>query len=651
MINVSENIGGKWTIDITDLKTGITEANRLIRVAESEFKAAAAGMGDWSKNADGLSAKIKSLNTIVDAQENKVGALKEEYKLVAAEKGENSKAAQELAIKINNETASLNKNKLELDNASKSLKDLQDNTAESAKKKEELKKKTEELTEKINDFSKKALAAVTAAAAAAGAAILKLASDAGKFADDLITMSNITGISVKELQELEYAMNFIDVPVKTITDSMGKLTRTMDSARDSVASGSKNLNAQAQAYKKLKVEVTNADGSLRDNKEVFYEVIDALGELTNETERDAIAMELFGKSARELNPLIKSGSDELKRLSQEAHQVGAVVSDEAVTAFGQFDDNMNVLKASTQGLTRQALAELMPYINDFVNVLKENMPAIIDGIKGFINFVVENAPTMIGLIGGIAAGLLAWNVVSMIQGIITAVKGWQAATEGMTLAQKLLNIVMAANPIGLIITLIAALVGWFITMMATNENFRKNVIKTWNDVWSKIKDVGDSIKVFFTKTIPETFKNIGDFFKDVGKWIVEGVWNGISGMADWLGNKVTGFFGGVVGSVKKFLGINSPSKVFAAIGENMALGLGAGFTHEMNSINKDIQNAIPTSLNSDIGMGSYSAPGTIATGSNVNFTQNIYSPKPLSAYEVYRQTKNASQQLALGVIK
>lgn len=637
-------IGGRWDIDITNLKTGLSEANRMIRVSESEFKAAAAGLGDWSKNADGLSARLKYLNDVIPVQEQKISALKDEYKKVVTEKGENSKAAQELEIKINKETEALNKSKSELETVTKEL----DTTA---KKKEELKQKTEELQKKINDFATKSLAALTAAAAAAAGAILKLASDAGKFADDLITMSNITGISVKELQELEYAMNFIDVPVKIITDSMGKLTRTMDSARDSISSGSKNLNAQAQAYKKLGIEVTNTDGSLRDNKEVFYEVIDALGQMTNETERDAVAMELFGKSARELNPLIKSGSDELKRLSQEAHKVGAVVSDDAVTALGQFDDNMNVLKASTQGLTRQAIAELVPYINELVNKLVDNMPEIIDGIKGFIDFVIENGPTIASLIGAIATGLLAWNVITMVQGLITAVKGWQAATEGMTLAQKLLNIVMSANPIGIVITLIAALVGWFVMMMATNEDFRKNVIKVWNDVWSKIKEVGDNIKKFFTESIPNTLSNIGNFFKDIGKGIVEGVWNGILAMGDWLNKKITGFFDGVVGGVKKFLGINSPSKVFAGIGEDMALGLGNGFTNEMKHINQDIKNAIPTSFNpDDFDTPSNPKPrGSGLSGSSINFTQNIYSPKALTPHEVYRQTRNASQMMALGV--
>lgn len=644
-----EVIGGKWQLDITNLKAGLSEANRLIRIADTEFKASAASIGDWTKSTDGLTAKINSLNTIVGVQEQKVAALTDEYKRVAAEKGENSRAAQDLEIKINNETAALNKSKLELDNNRKSLSDLEKQTDETAKKKEELKKKTEELTTSMNEFGKKALVAVTAAAAAAAAALGKLILDAGKFADDLITVSNKTGISVQQLQELQYAARFVDVEVETMTGSMNKLTRTMDDARDAMLTG--KLNEQAEAYQALGVEIVNADGTLRNNKDVFYEVIDALGKVTNETERDSMAMTLFGKSATELNPLIKAGSAELNRLSKEAHAVGAVVSDDAVTALGQFDDNMQTLQASTQGLMNEALAALTPMINDLVNSLKENMPAIIEGIKGFIQFVIDNGPVIISVIGGIAAGLLAWNVVSMIQGMITAIKAWQIATEGMTLAQKLLNIVMAANPIGIIITLIASLVAGLIILWNTNEDFRKAVQKIFGDIVKTIAGAVENIVKFFTVTIPETLSNVGKWFSDIGKNIVKGVWDGIKGMAGWLGDQIGGFFGGIVDGVKDLLGIKSPSKVFAGIGEYMAQGLGAGFTSEMKAINRDIQGAIPKSLSADINGGAFGAGRAVATGSNVVFTQNIYSPKPLTAYEVYRQTKNASQALALGVIK
>jgi len=644
-----EILGGKWTLDTTDLKAGLTEANRLIRIADSEFKAAAASMGTWGENADGLSARIKSLSTIVDIQEQKVRALKEQHQQVSEAYGINSKAAQDLEVSINRESASLNRNKLELDETQTALSKLKDGSENLAKQKETLKKKTDELTSSMNELGKKALVAVTAAAAAAGAAILKLMSDAGHFADNLITLSNKTGISVQQLQELDYAARFVDVSVETMTGSLNKMTRTMDDARDALATG--KLNDQAAAYKELDVQITNADGSLRNNKAVFYEVIDALGKVTNETERDALAMQIFGKSATELNPLIKAGSTELNRLAQEAHQVGAVVSNEGVSALGTFDDNMETLKASTQGLMNEALAQLTPVINDLVTQLKDNMPAIIEAIQSFITFTIENGPMIVSVIGGIAAGLAAWNVVTMIQGLITMVKGWQVATEGMSAAQALLNIVMAANPIGILITLVAALVAGILILWNTNEDFRKAVKKIFEGILSIISEVVGKIVTFFTKTIPESLSKVGDWFKDIGSNIVEGVWNGIQGMTSWIGDKVGGFFSGIIDGAKDLLGIRSPSKVFAGIGENMALGLGSGFSSEMKSINTDIQKAIPTSFNASVQPSNFTSAASGPSGPSIQLTQHITSPKALSAYEVYRQTKNASQVLAVALSK
>lgn len=81
---------------------------------------------------------------------------------------------------------------------------------------------------------------------------------------------------------------------------------------------------------------------------------------------------------------------------------------------------------------------------------------------------------------------------------------------------------------------------------------------------------------------------------EVGKDIVRGLWEGIKLMASWIGDKVSGFVGGLVDGVKGVLGIHSPSRVFAGIGQNMALGLGQGFERQMQRVSSGIQNAIPT---------------------------------------------------------
>ena len=101
-----------------------------------------------------------------------------------------------------------------------------------------------------------------------------------------------------------------------------------------------------EAYEKLGVEVMNADGSLRDSDTVYWEVIDALGKMENETQRDALAMKIFGKSAQELNPLIKGGADTLKQMGDQAQQLGIILDQETLDKANAFNDQIDLLKAN-----------------------------------------------------------------------------------------------------------------------------------------------------------------------------------------------------------------------------------------------------------------------------------------------------------------
>ena len=117
----------------------------------------------------------------------------------------------------------------------------------------------------------------------------------------------------------------VDVDVSTVASSLKKLTKNMDSARG-------GTGAAADAFATLGVSVTDINGSLRDNEDVFYDTIDALGKMENETERDALAMAIFGKSATDLNPMIEAGSKQLKAFADEAHEMGYVLDGDALKA-------------------------------------------------------------------------------------------------------------------------------------------------------------------------------------------------------------------------------------------------------------------------------------------------------------------------------
>lgn len=130
--------------DISELKSAFQEAQRAVRVANSEFKSATAGMDDWSKSADGLSAKITSLNKVLDGEKKKLESLEEQYALVAKEQGENSKGAEELLIKINNQKAVIGKTEKELSNYEKALNDINKESADAEKSLEKVSKELKE---------------------------------------------------------------------------------------------------------------------------------------------------------------------------------------------------------------------------------------------------------------------------------------------------------------------------------------------------------------------------------------------------------------------------------------------------------------------------------------------------------------------------
>lgn len=195
-----------------------------------------------------------------------------------------------------------------------------------------------------------------------GQAMKDAVTESAGFADEILTLSVQSGLSTDTLQEFAYAAELIDVDLDTVVGSMTKMERQMVSARDGTASAQ-------EAFDKLGVSYTDGQGNLRDVEEVFYDVIEALGKVQNETELDAAAMDIFGKSAKDLKPLIKIGKDGLNEFKQEAHDMGAVLDTEALEALGDVDDGMQRLDQSSQVLQRQLAVALAPAVTTLLEEL------------------------------------------------------------------------------------------------------------------------------------------------------------------------------------------------------------------------------------------------------------------------------------------
>lgn len=201
-------------------------------------------------------------------------------------------------------------------------------------------------------------AAVVSAIVKVEKKLISMTNEAADAAKELKTLSSVTGQSTTELQEFSYAADMIGVSSDRIRDSLKETTNKMQEARN-------GSDETALAYQNLGISITDADGNLRSATDVFYETIDALGSIQNQTERDALAMDLLSESAQELNPLIEIGSAGLQKFADEAHEMGTVLDDDAITALNNVDDAYTRLQKTQEGVQNQMAAEFSPYLTEF----------------------------------------------------------------------------------------------------------------------------------------------------------------------------------------------------------------------------------------------------------------------------------------------
>lgn len=208
------------------------------------------------------------------------------------------------------------------------------------------------------------LGLVVAAVVKTEKALISMTKESAAYVDNILTMSQTTGQSAEQLQEFSYATELLDVSMDTLQGSLTKLTNNMQNAINGTGDAK-------SAFEQLGISLTNADGSMRSANDVFYDTIDALGEVQNATERDALSMDIFGRSAQDLNPLIIQGSDTLKDYAKEAHDVGYVLDNEALEALGAVDDGFQRLQKTQESVKNQMAAEFAPYLTKALEDIRE----------------------------------------------------------------------------------------------------------------------------------------------------------------------------------------------------------------------------------------------------------------------------------------
>ena len=411
----------------------------------------------------------------------------------------------------------------------------------------------------------------------------------------------------------------------------------------------------------------------------FSDIIDAIGIIQHE-------LGITGTTAKEASSTI-SGSVGAMKSAWENFVSGLANPDQnpeelfdtVIEAASQVWEN---LKPVLQRLVENAIELVKTEMQKRFPEVYKKLTEVKDAIKGAFDWILQNKNKIVAAIGAIAAGMAAFNVVSTIMNLIKAFKAWKAATEGMTLAQQLLNAVMAANPIGLVIAAVTALVTAFVILWNTSEDFRQ----FWIDLWDGIKKAAGEAWEWITGVFEDAWAGIKSAWSSV-KGFFSGVWDGIksvfSGVKDWFSSVFKGaadaistIFNGIVGVIKapiNFL-INALNTVISGINKiqipdwvpliggrginipkipNLARG-GVLKKGQMGLLEGNGAEAVVPLENNKKWIAatakqlkaSLASEGIVnnttnnAGVTNYNFYQTNNSPKPLSRLDIYRQTRN-----------
>lgn len=414
---MADNFGLKIGVEgEKEFKKALADINQSFKVLGSEMKLVESEFGKNENSVQSLTAKNEVLTKQIDSQKDKIETLRKALENASNSFGENDRRTQQWAVQLNNAQAELNGMERELKSNEKALDGVSDEFDDAEKQADQFGDELKDAGDKADDaggrFQKlggvlkgigaamgTAFVAVGAAVVGAAKSLTDMTVGAAAYADEILTTSTVTGMSTESLQAYKYAAELVDVSMETLTGSMSKQVKSMASARD----GSAKF---VDAYAKLGISVADGNGQLRDSETVYWETIDALGKISNETERDALSMQIFGKSAQELNPLIAQGSEGIAALTEEAKRMGAVMSEDSLNALGKFDDSVQRLKAGA-GAAKNAmgtilLPQLQTLADDGVSLLGDFTRGLNEagGDFGKISDVIGNA------IGGIADMIL-----------------------------------------------------------------------------------------------------------------------------------------------------------------------------------------------------------------------------------------------------
>ena len=576
---ITIEIGG----NTTKLQDALKGVDKQVYGLNGDLKALNQALKLDPKNTELLAQKHEVLARNIEASKDRLNTLKEAQRQM----GSYNKLTDE-------QKTSYNQLSLEIAKSENALKNLNNELKETNKAKfDTLKTNLSNVGSVVANVSKAVAGIATGLVAISGAtakAMFNSAKETAKYGDEVDKASQKLNLSAENYQKLSYAMDMngasiddVSKGMKTIVSDLGKMSNGVSNANDK--------------YQKLGVSLKNSNGTLKSSEQVLFDSIDALAKMTDETKRNAMAQEIFGKSSAELTPLLNSGSKGIKELMQEAENYGMVMSDDAVKASADFDDSLTRLQGTMKGLKNRMTSSFLPGISKVMNGFsklfsgKNFQDDITEGIKSISKTIQDSLPKIITAISDISSMLMP--VIADIILIITK-----------TLMNNLPTIIKAGMEV--LLALIKGIVQMIPQLIPTIIDCISIIIDTLIDNIDLLIEAGIQLIIGIGKglilgipklitKIPTIIKNIVEEFSEhasefyeIGKNIMEGIGRGIEAGWDLLKAGV-GNPSIWIEWLKQKLGIHSPSTIMRdEIGKNLGLGIVEG----INATVSDVENAM-----------------------------------------------------------
>ena len=401
---------------------------------------------------------------------------------------------------------------------------------------------------KISDASGKVAQATKGISTAAGGALAGIAGLAYKSvqaADDLNTLAKQTGISTAELQKMQYASDLIDVSVDSITGAMTKMKKNM-------ASTSKDTQA---AFQKIGVSAQDSNGQLRDATSVFYEVLEGLSHVANETERDTLAMQLFGRSADELAGIVDDGGAALRELGLEAEQLGLIMDQQTLDSLNNVNDAVDKLKAKANGELAQSGAKAMEALMPVFEKVLDAMSKALDYIGSLDEDQIKMLATLLAVTAAISP---VAKGISNVTGLISKLTGAGGAVpKAIEICGKLTGTVLpkvvSALKVFPGLGLTAAIIALVALIATKGDEIQKYINKACDFIKGLLDKLFNWLNDHGLTTLAAFVKSIKDFIGDVQK-VLSGIIDFIRGVftGDWqrAWKGIVDIFSGIFGGIK-----------------------------------------------------------------------------------------------------